>query len=370
MKILCPYDLQTTWKSILESTEENKGEIKSKRGDDQINGKVHKLIGGGDFSIKVMEEGSNTIVSLNTDSKSFEKFFESMKQQLPNCTDITEEFQKKFCVACKKKLGLLKQEQWLTWHFGSGMLCPQCYIMQKKEEEKWKAIESDSNLNLLCSICHKRPGEFLGPYCESCGIDKFGSVILTASNGQYHGGHKAFVAGGYAGKYELGRMILTEQFFIFTKYDKNPIKRIEIIIPLNSVEMEDWGIEEESRRKSINMAGFAAPSGFGAAGVAGGSSHDEGKAHHIVIPYVDENGIPQKPRFGISSIGGKAIREWSEKVYSQIVKIKKNDLETIQGKTDSIESIQSDDPLHIVKLRFAKGEITKEEFEDMKKMLE
>jgi hypothetical protein len=37
--------------------------------------------------------------------------------------------------------------------------------------------------------------------------------------------------------------------------------------------------------------------------------HDTGKAHHFVIPYVDENGIPQEPRFGVSSFRGKVITE-------------------------------------------------------------
>ncbi|HUL14337.1 MAG TPA: SHOCT domain-containing protein [Candidatus Acidoferrum sp.] len=370
MKILCPYDIESTWTAIRESVEENKGEVKSKRGDEQINGKVRKLIGGGDFSIKVLQEEKNVIVSMNTDSKAFEDFFNSMKKRLPNCSDITEKFQKKFCVKCKNKLGLLKQEQWLTWHFGNGMLCVGCYARQKMDEEKWKKIDTDSNSELLCKVCNQRPGEFLGPYCEPCGIEKFGQVILMKSNGQYHGGHKAFVAGGYAGKFEIGRMSLTERFFIFTKYDKNPLKRIEIIIPLNSVQMQDWGIEEETRRKSVSMGGFATSTGLGAVGVGAGSIHDEGKAHHIVIPYVDENGIPQKPRFGISSIGGKAIREWSEKVYEQIVKAKRVESASIQEKTSSAESTKNEDPIHVLKLRFAKGEITKEEFEDMKKMLE
>jgi len=368
--MLCPYDSETTWSAIRESVEENKGEIKATRANEQIDGKVHKLIGGGDFSIKVFEEGQNTVVSMNTDSKAFAEFFNSMKKRLPNCSDITEEYQKKFCLICKKKLGIMKKEQWLTWHFGEGMLCIGCYVRQEKDEEKWKKIGTNSDSDLLCLNCKKRPGQYLGPYCAVCGAEKFGYVIITAFNGQYHGGHKAFVAGGYAGKYEMGRMSLTEKFFIFTKYDKNPVKRIEIIIPLNTVQMEDWGIEEESRRKSVSGAGLATGTGFGVAGIGGGSIHDEGKAHHIVIPFIDENGVPQKPRFGISSIGGKAIREWSEKVYEQIVKVKKNELTTVQEKTESLESTKNDDPLHILKIRYAKGEITKEEFEDMKTTLE
>ena len=67
-----------------------------------------------------------------------------------------------------------------------------------------------------------------------------------------------------------------------------------------------WRIEEESRRKQLAAVG----SGIDNIGFDGGIIHVTGKAHHIVIPYIDENSIPQEPRFGISSIGGKAVREW------------------------------------------------------------
>ncbi len=35
-----------------------------------------------------------------------------------------------------------------------------------------------------------------------------------------------------------------------------------------------------------------------------------------------------------------------------------------------VQNVQSDDPITILKTRYAKGEITKEEFEEMKKNLE
>jgi len=34
----------------------------------------------------------------------------------------------------------------------------------------------------------------------------------------------------------------------------------------------------------------------------------------------DENGIPQEPRFGVSSFRGNAIKEWATKLYEQVVK--------------------------------------------------
>ena len=39
-------------------------------------------------------------------------------------------------------------------------------------------------------------------------------------------------------------------------------------------------------------------------------------------------------------------------------------------KSKPISSPDIDDPLRVLKIRFAKGEITKEQYEDMRKMLE
>lgn len=50
-------------------------------------------------------------------------------------------------------------------------------------------------------------------------------------------------------------------------------------------------------------------------------------AHRLVVPYIDQNGIPQEPRFGISSLGGKTIREWSAKFYERVVEAKKRENE-------------------------------------------
>lgn len=373
MRISVPYNNETTWTAILESCEENKGKIIWKR-ENQIYGKVRKFTGGGDFSIEVIEANPNIIVSVNYLSEDFKSFFDSLQKRLPNCTNITEKFQKEYCVICKKKLGFLKKDQWLTWHFGEGMLCINCYITHEKEEERKKKFESSQDPELLCTICKKKLGGFsdftFGSFCQPCFIEKFGPIILSASNGQYHGGHKAFIAGGYGTKYELGHMYLTERYFIFIKKNDNPTKKIEIVIPLDSIQVEGWDVEEESRRKTVGIGGLAAPTGFGAAGISGGTIHDEGKSHHIIIPYIDENNISQKPRFGISSIGGKAIREWSEKIYQQIVKTK-NTTNSIQEQIKHKElTNKSDDPLHVLKLRFAKGEITKKEYEEMYKILE
>jgi hypothetical protein len=102
--------------------------------------------------------------------------------------------------------------------------------------------------------------------------------------------------------------------------------------------------------------------------------YDSGKAHHIAIPYIDENGIQQAPRFGISSFRGKAIREWAVKLYQQVVNEKRESAKFLAKpetlNQEPVLSTNIDGPLKVLKLRFAKGEITKEQYEEMRKMLE
>lgn len=220
-----------------------------------------------------------------------------------------------------------------------------------------------------CTICEKNAAfvQFHNmSICNSCFEEKYGITRLRITNAEYHGGHKAYLAGGYFSKAQLGILYLTDNYFIFSKGDNDPSKRWEITIPLRSINIEKWGIEEESRRKSITGSGVALTDGVA---IGGGAIHDSGKAHHIVVPYLDENNIPQEPRFGASSIGGKVIRELSAKLYELIVKSKKGEQKTNESEME-MSKTKEDDPILVLKMRLAKGEITKEEFEELRKMLE
>jgi hypothetical protein len=96
-------------------------------------------------------------------------------------------------------------------------------------------------------------------------------------------------------------------------------------------------------------------------------------AHGLVVPYIDQNGIPQEPRFGISSLGGKTIREWSAKFYERVVEAKKRENEIDTHDKPQLKSQESaeeggaisqattraanEDPIHILKILLTKGEI-------------
>ncbi len=74
----------------------------------------------------------------------------------------------------------------------------------------------------------------------------------------------------------------------------------------------------------------------------------------LKIPFEDENGIKQNPLFSI-----KKNNEFSKLLYEKMPKKLEKEQETSGGSS-----------LKILKTRFAKGEITKEEYLEMKKELE
>ena len=100
----------------------------------------------------------------------------------------------------------------------------------------------------------------------------------------------------------------------------------------------------------------------------GGVIHETGQRHRLLIPYVDENGIVQQPVFGVSSYGGKDIRKWAETLYEQLVEEKQQ--QSLRMLSENIQTDKDSDPIAVLKLRYAKGEITKEEYEEMRKTIE
>ncbi len=169
---------------------------------------------------------------------------------------------------------------------------------------------------------------------------------------------------------------MNEKSLIFVKPKKDEEKRIDIIIPFSSIAIGGYGISEEYTRDMLGGGGVGIPI-EDVNVMVGGLFGYEGKANRLSVPYIDEYGVLQKPVFGISSFGGKAIRKWSHEFYRRVLEEKRKSSSNIPVTIASKNSFSSaetskskDDLIRILKLRLAKGEITKEEFIDLQRLIE
>ena len=103
------------------------------------------------------------------------------------------------------------------------------------------------------------------------------------------------------------------------------------------------------------------------------------KKKHIytVIEYTDALNEDQTLVF---EFGGK-LEEAQQMMYNEMLAVRQKSSSTVKLREDNDAAAittsaptqvntYDDDPLHILKIRFAKGEISRQEYEEMKKMLE
>lgn len=83
-----------------------------------------------------------------------------------------------------------------------------------------------------------------------------------------------------------------------------------------------------------------------------GFIRESGKRHRLVIPYVDENGMSHTPVFGVSSMSGKAIKEWAAQLYQMVINHKQVTDEPLSINQTTSDSVT--DPFTVLKLRFAR----------------
>jgi hypothetical protein len=97
----------------------------------------------------------------------------------------------------------------------------QSYIQYLKDAEYnpiiKRQIKSDLQPN-LCAECFGYEYDIIlqsQKLCKNCYLKLYGTPVLYAENAEYHGGHKAYLAGGVFGKSESGKMTLTRTISYF-----------------------------------------------------------------------------------------------------------------------------------------------------------
>jgi hypothetical protein len=155
----------------------------------------------------------------------------------------------------------------------------------------------------------------------------FGTPIMEGK-GRYYGGHKKFVP--VYGKGDRSTFYLTKDYFVSSATFGSP--KYQIRIPLDTVQLPELSItKEESQgyKFSGEAVGGAIGLPFSVLGVGtfGGILREADKKHTIVLPYIDENGILQEPRFDAYAVENKlvdnATAEWAKIIYDRLVEIHK-----------------------------------------------
>lgn len=145
---------------------------------------------------------------------------------------------------------------------------------------------------------------------------------------------------------------------------RNPV----IYIPMGDIDVESLKYETlvKVERKGVSTSKVLA---FGIFGLGGAGGEKRTNYYVLNIPYQDNDGIRQEPKFFVNRKKGKELHGT---IYQRALRIKK---ETEAEKKVEIETRprtteKDSEAMRILKLRLAKGEITKEQFEEMKAVIE
>lgn len=163
----------------------------------------------------------------------------------------------------------------------------------------------------------------------------------------YKGGHTLFLAktGLLTPMGPIGDLYVKKDTIVFIEAGK----KIEIKISIKKIDFSDVKQYIGSRGSQQEAMAYAG------AGMPWGSLGAMAKDLFVEIPFIDENGKKQKPIFEFTDKkSAEAFQKW---LYKKLPK------ESEKSKK------QTEDPLSIIKIRYAKGEISKKEFNKMKKEL-
>jgi hypothetical protein len=204
----------------------------------------------------------------------------------------------------------------------------------------------------------------------------FGTLLMEGK-GEYHGGHKKYVP--VYSKGDTCNFYLTKDYFVSSSIFGSAY---QIRIPLDTVQLPELGVtQEESKGYKFSGKGVGGAIGLPLSlvgfGHFGGIMREDGKRHVIVLPYIDENGILQEPRFTAYRVKDKpvdnATAEWAKVIYDRLVEIHKKKPKEKPTKIEKApQESKTESPLDQIKklaeLRNAKI-ISEKEFQTKKKKL-
>lgn len=169
-----------------------------------------------------------------------------------------------------------------------------------------------------------------------------GKDILFACGGEYYGGHMGFGTR----KYDQVTIGITKNFIVAVKTAFLKRNKWIMKIPIKKILVHEVRVgSEEAEGRYDTISSIYATGGLGL----------KGKVNMITIPFIDNDGIKQTPKFST-----KKFKDFSKIFYEQIKKIK----------PVTKEKADEDDSIKILKIRYAKGEVTKKQFREMRKDLE
>ncbi len=172
-------------------------------------------------------------------------------------------------------------------------------------------------------------------------VGKSVSIMAAFDDIIYAGDHSAFP------RKHNGELYLEEKDLIFEGDKRDDL---ELIIPFQKIENLSIKTTSEINLLRTILAGPLWSMAY------------QDKNKFVLVEYVDKVGMKQTPLFDFPGDSGDEKKE----AFMQILyeKIKKNKVDKTE--TQTLE----EDPTKVLKLRYVKGEISKEEYEEMKKVLE
>jgi len=173
----------------------------------------------------------------------------------------------------------------------------------------------------------------------------------------YYGGHQRFPIEGMMATAK-GKVVLYDDAIFFYKEAHLEKNTWIMKIPLSSIQLESFGVHDKVTGQFIDGVTFF---GFDFSGQSKNKTEPR-----LIISHVDENNVLQKPEFTIVDKGFfkyDDTAKWGRLIYDAVTPLKKSSPK-VQVQNDD------DSPIEILKKRYARGELSKDEFENMKKDLE